>query len=311
MNKILRHIEYMVSRRDCVIIPGFGAVLASWCSSRYDAEKELLMPPHREFSFNPELRASDGLLAASISRADGISYDSAVRIIKDDVESMIQQLRSYGDVPLGKVGVLHYSSESGIITFTPFDADRLSPSTSWLRPLSVREARAEGRQIRTEQASPVRFSPVKRAWRVAASIAVLLGISLVASTPISVPGDVTYASLAPQIEQVTPEFPAEQIQIPEAQPLTMEKSHGKDLWIDVPVTPKHDLSGKYCVIVSSHASLAEAQRYISRYSEMEMGILEKDGRYRVLAASAPTIADAEQARDALSATFTSAWVCRR
>ncbi len=307
----------MASRRDCVIIPDFGAVLGSWRSSYYDAESETLMPPRREFSFNPELRTGDGLLASSLARAEGVSYEMALRMVREDVESMWQQLRSYGDVPLGKLGVLHFSQEDNLVTFTPFASDRLSPATAWLCPVAAKEAIVEARRKSEDSAPVVRFRPLRRAMRIAASIAVLLGVGMVVSTPISVPGDVTYASLSPVVEQVSPDRLVPSLTVPEARTLTMEKSHDADLWIEVAApapaapAPASDMDGKYCVIVSSHASEAEAQRFMAKYSEREMRVLEKDGRFRVYAATAPTMADADALRGSLSDAFPTAWVCRR
>ena len=315
VNKILRHIEYIASRRDCVIIPGLGAVLASMRSSRYDAESEMLIPPSRVFSFNSELRDSDGMLTASVARAEQVSYAQASRIVKEDVEAMCAQLRAYGDVPLGKLGVLHYHSEENTVTFTPFAADRLSPATAWLCPIHTREVMAEARNKQQEAAKPVHFSPMRRAMRVAASLAVLIGLGLVLSTPMSVPDEVTYASFAPEIEQVAPETPPMQYNVPEACPLMMVKSHDTDLYIDVNpdiVTSEPALpEGAYCVVISSHATLSEAKRYIARYESRSMQVLEKDGRYRVYAATGATPAEAQRACAALSDDFPNAWVCRR
>lgn len=221
VNKILRHIEYMASRRDCVIIPDLGAVLGSWRSSYYDADNELLMPPTREFSFNPELRSGDGMLASSVARAEGLSYEAALRLVREDVESMWQQLRTYGDVPLGKLGVLHFSESENVVTFTPFAADRLSPATAWLRPIAAREAIAKARSKDAGETPMVRFSPLRRAIRIAASVAVLFGVGMIASTPISVPDDVTYASLAPEVEQISPEQLLPELTVPASRPLIM------------------------------------------------------------------------------------------
>ncbi len=304
----------MASRRECVIIPDFGAVLASWRSSVYDARNEVLLPPAREFSFNPELRGNDGMLVASVARAEGISYDAALRLVRDDVDSMRSQLVSYGDVPLGKLGVLHFNSSDSTITFTPFPADRLSVATAWLCPIPAREAIVEARRRNGDAPVAIRVSPFRKAVRVAASFAVLLGIGIVASTPMSVPEDVTYASLAPEVSATETGIPSAGISAPASAPIIMMRSSGDGLWIDVPEevkVPAFNLDGKYCLVVSSHASMAEAENFVARHSGMPLGILEKDGRYRVYAATGSTIAEAEQAKALLPEAFPSAWVCRR
>ena len=71
--------------------------------------------------------------------------------------------------------------------------------------------------------------------------------------------------------------------------------------------------GCYCVVIASCATESEAQRFINRNNHLQLGILAKDGRYRVYAATADSYAAAQQAANApvIAARYPDAWVCRR
>jgi hypothetical protein len=62
MYSITRHIEYLVSRHDCVVVPGWGAFIAQYEPARIDAESGLIVPPSRAISFNQSVMHNDGLL---------------------------------------------------------------------------------------------------------------------------------------------------------------------------------------------------------------------------------------------------------
>lgn len=314
MDAIIRHIEYLASRHECVIIPGIGGVLASCAPARYDAEAQMFMPPSRVYSFNAELRMNDGLLAQSVARANTITYAAASRIVQTETEAMLCQLTTLGELPLGRLGVLRYAD--GAIEFAPFPTDRISVATSWLSPVPAVDVKAQARRVAGETDEPVRLrvSPWRRAARLAASVAVLAAIGFVASTPITAPQGMSYARMAPTVTApvAEPELTAPTIRVPERAPIVMQKSTAAELWIDVPeAAPQPRMDGRYCVVVSSHISEAEARQFIAKHSASPMRVLEKDGRFRVYAASAPTLAEAENERAQLAQTFPQAWVCRR
>lgn len=52
--------------------------------------------------------------------------------------------------------------------------------------------------------------------------------------------------------------------------------------------------GKYYLIVASHATRRQAEDYIGARSSERLGILERDGRFRVYAATGATVEEARQ-----------------
>ena len=74
MLTILPHIEYLIRNNDCVIVPGFGAFISHIVPASL-GEDGLLTAPCRLLGFNEALQHNDGLLANSLMRKSGVSYD--------------------------------------------------------------------------------------------------------------------------------------------------------------------------------------------------------------------------------------------
>ena len=85
MNNLFKHIEYLLLRNDCVIVPGFGAFIATNLPARIDYEKGEILPPVRQVMFNQAVSMEDGLLANSYVRKSGVSFDDARQIIAREV----------------------------------------------------------------------------------------------------------------------------------------------------------------------------------------------------------------------------------
>ena len=76
----------------------------------------MMMPPSREICFNSSISNNDGLVANSISRREGISYESARSILDEETEELRTILKSEGEATIGNVGTLH-CDENEKITF--------------------------------------------------------------------------------------------------------------------------------------------------------------------------------------------------
>lgn len=314
MNTIVRHIEYLASRRDCVIIPTVGAVLARYEGARFDASGRRMLPPCRVFSFNGSLVHSDGELVCSVARSQRIDYDHARAIVDAEIETMRYQLHSQGEVSLGRLGVLRFEQETNTTSFEPYADSAVSVATSFMPVIEMIPAIERAKVA----ASPAASVPSRRAaserWRriasMAASIAVLVAVCFAAMTPLKV-DDAALASLAPAIERVAPEK-----LLPQPTPLIMVKQT-QPLYVDVDtsyrVAPRAVPSAelRYCVVVSSHTSEAEALLFLKRYNNPKFGILEKDGRYRVYAAACGSMQEAAVAQGEIAANYPGAWICRR
>lgn len=118
MNKITLHIEYLLRKHECVIVPGLGAFVAVMQPAVFDSDSSLFLPPLRRVMFNATINSDDGLLANSYSRHSGKKYEKARRELDNDIEQLQCSLAQTGMVRIGNVGTL-MKNEEGNISFAP------------------------------------------------------------------------------------------------------------------------------------------------------------------------------------------------
>lgn len=182
MTNVQRHIQYLVASTDCVIIPGWGGLIACSTPARVDGGR--FLPPSRTVVFNPALTHDDGILASSLCRREGISYDAARAEIASEVGAMHSAYDASGIVAIPRVGTFRRLSDSTM----RFDADPTGvagASYAALSPISLADLQPLAPASDSGIKIP-RESIGKRMLRVAAFIAILLGLALTLSTPISV-----------------------------------------------------------------------------------------------------------------------------
>ena len=127
MLELARHIEILLLKHDCVIVPGLGGFIAHHVEARYDHESGCFLPPLRTLGFNPQLNSlNDSILAQFYVEHMEISYPEAVRLIEEEVEELKNILKQEGRIELYSIGEL-YVNDEGHIAFTPCDAGILSP----------------------------------------------------------------------------------------------------------------------------------------------------------------------------------------
>ncbi len=198
------HIEYLLTRHDCVIVPGFGAFIATESEAQFDAENGIIRPRKREISFNSSVVTDDGLLSHSIARREHLSYEEAHRFMTALISKMSNDLRNEGEVSLGMVGRLVMDAE-GFINFVPrrsyvnsdiltdielpkFEENRIEVENSdELALASSAETAVEDDGMRTIRVAPDRyvFTISKRAVHVAAMLIAVFTIGLSILLPIN------------------------------------------------------------------------------------------------------------------------------
>ncbi len=196
------HIEYLLTRHDCVIVPGLGAFIATEQEAYIDFEAGIIRPRRREISFNSSVVTDDGLLSHSIARRERLSYEDARRILTHLTEKLISDLNDEGEVSLGMVGKLLKDSE-GLISFQPPHsvmlsdilqdvklAERASSSAVAVdepATTSAEEAVDEEEGMRTIRVKADRyvFTVSKRAVHAAAMLVAILTIGLSLLMPIN------------------------------------------------------------------------------------------------------------------------------
>lgn len=111
MKSVILHIEYLIQRSDCVIIPGVGALVAEHIPARISESEGVIYPPMRAISFNAAIRHDDGMLATSIARAEGILFEDARMKMAEMINSLIADIHHQGEVALGNIGRLYLDAD--------------------------------------------------------------------------------------------------------------------------------------------------------------------------------------------------------
>ncbi len=126
MNRLSEHIEYLLLNHNCVIVPQFGAFIASISTSQRVESEELFFPPRRIVRFNPDLTEDDGLLVEVVKAVHRITIQEAKRQVQGMVLQLRQQLLSEGQVDFGSIGIFS-QDEDGHVNFSTCKAGIPTP----------------------------------------------------------------------------------------------------------------------------------------------------------------------------------------
>lgn len=126
LNKLEKHISFLLHDHNCVIIPLFGGVITNYSSARIDSISNKFYPPCKQISFNQNLRINDGLLVNYLSVQTGISYKVAENKINEWVVDLKAKLANGVKVSLEDIGTFFLDSENNL----QFEPDK---SVNYLR----------------------------------------------------------------------------------------------------------------------------------------------------------------------------------
>lgn len=118
MTNIEKYISDLVGNHDCVIVPGLGAFIAQATSADIHPITHKFTAPGRTLGFNAQIKVNDGLLAAEISRNEGVSFQEATGTIEEFVKSFNSALAVYKHYNLAEIGRFFYNVE-GKLEFEP------------------------------------------------------------------------------------------------------------------------------------------------------------------------------------------------
>ncbi len=287
MISIIEHIEFLMASNDCVVIPGWGALIAQHENAIVNAENHHISKPRRCISFNASVSHNDGLLAQSIVKRDGVSFDEAMREIAANVQ-MFWQIAADGiEIPFGSLGYFKLNDE-GNIEFIPFFHSNCNDAYFGLKPRldikTITEMQQDADDAAQQTAtvpttewhdvptSPTTTSLFRNYMRIAASFIVLIALYCTLSTPI--PVDMTRQSMAsisvPQIKK-QPKQNIKVITAPEVAETAKPET----------VASSDENSGKYYLIISTFKTEAQAKLFVSAHTDMNAKIRVKGKTYRI------------------------------
>lgn len=228
-----QHISDLLLEHDCVIIPGFGGLVANPVSARVDRLQHRFRPPSKEIGFNRNLSNNDGLLANQLVSALEISYSEANLQIEAYVRQLQQKLKNSGTVKLTGIGTLfldrnqryrfepdartNYRLASfGLTSFHSLPVELpLEKAASTVTPLAVQETAPEPVKRRRQEAfqnkppipppAPVRKRRKLVAYLPLVSIVLLLAayfVWLPTRTELFTGGQFNYSDLNPFSDKI-------------------------------------------------------------------------------------------------------------
>lgn len=161
MIELSKHIEYLLLKHNCVIVPNLGGFVTQYIPARLIAEENLYLPPCRNIGFNPQLTLNDGLLAQSYMQAYDTSYPETVRLIEEAVSKAKEELQEKGELELHGIGRLILSID-GKYDFEPNEAGVLSPDLYALDSFRIKTIPHGTKATDDEKPERLAVSPAKR-----------------------------------------------------------------------------------------------------------------------------------------------------
>lgn len=279
MNHLFQHIEYLLLRHDCVIVPGLGAFIVSTAPATINMEMGMIVPPSRRLMFNQAVAIDDGLLANSYARKTGLSFEEARKALARDVAVIKDRLLRDRMLECGSIGTLILSDDGRpVFSPAPRHEDILFPSAANLRKKVVSRqpastaatSEATDESMDEEKGRPAsRFSLARTIVRMGAACLVFAAVAIaIISHPIPHDEREERASIIP-VEAFITEKSTESETTQKADSASLPQP-------EQAVMPETD--PKHYLIVATFRSHAEAEKYAESYSTDRFRMQTVDSR---------------------------------
>ncbi len=114
MGTVLKHIKSLLQANDCVVIPGFGGLVANPQSATFNKLNNQFAPPFKALGFNMRLVKNDGLLTHEISIQENIDYNDAVQLVADFVTQINSTIQNDGRYDLSDIGTFYTDTNKNL-----------------------------------------------------------------------------------------------------------------------------------------------------------------------------------------------------
>lgn len=316
MKEIERHIESLLLRNDCVIVPDLGGFVAHHVDARYSEEEYLFLPPTRMLGFNPQLTMNDSLLVQSYADTYDLSYPEALGRVEQEVAALRSALDEEGHCELEGLGTL-YKNQEGKLSFAPCEAGILTPSLYALDSFEVKpletaaksEAEEEKTQAvvvtRDEENGQRRVSVSLKFLRHAAMAACVLAICIFVISPMGVQRPENNYKVQSAMWSCLYENPAgEAAQKP--MKLTVEKKKPT-------ATPVATQKQVWTIVLCTHVPMSGAKTFCQALKDQgyeDTRVVDHQGSIKVVYGSYDSKAQAREALQGMKPDryFNTAWI---
>jgi len=297
MQSIPFHIAYLLTRHECVIVPGLGAFVVSSSGREKTNRWGILSPPETFLGFNSEITHNDGLLSNSLAKEKKISYKEANLLIEQYVADVLQSLKEGKQVHIPWVGGLYLKDNKKL--FQPEKMMSCNALNYGLTNFSMPYVKdiQNGQQKKTDflprkKNKEIVWIPVNRRFiAYTGSIAAALIAMCIIPTPlnnghldaahtqyasfISLPANNNNTVNEEKVASIT-ETPA-----PTDSSLTQKKTETPPLEV---ITPVKAVEFHYYIIIASLPDQSSAEKTLAMFQSKgfeNAAILSSDGKHRI------------------------------
>ena len=161
---ISSHIQDLLYRYECVVLPGFGAFLSQKQSAYIDENSQEFFPPNKVISFNRQLIKNDGLLANYIAEVEAVKYHTANNMIQEFVYDLENSLQNDAKAELANIGKFYLDAEDKL-QFEPVSEINFLIQSFGLASYQATPVQREvyKKQVEElEEKTPLLFTPERR-----------------------------------------------------------------------------------------------------------------------------------------------------
>ena len=161
---ISSHIQDLLYRYECVVLPGFGAFLSQKQSAYIDENSQDFFPPNKVISFNRQLIKNDGLLANYIAEVEAVKYHTANNMIQEFVYDLENSLQNDAKAELANIGKFYLDAEDKL-QFEPVSEINFLIQSFGLASYQATPVQREvyKKQVEElEEKTPLLFTPERR-----------------------------------------------------------------------------------------------------------------------------------------------------
>ena len=181
---IASYIQDLLWEYECVIIPGFGGIMATYRPAEMILAEHVIYPPSKSLAFNEYLTSNDGLLVNYLYQRSQISYSEASEQVNAWVRKTKGLLDNNEEIYLPKIGRFHKDVEKNL-RFEPDTAVNYLPSAYGLRKVIaepiLRSKSADTIEVMETHRASYTLPRANKKWAMAAAIVLFLTLGTVSS----------------------------------------------------------------------------------------------------------------------------------